>query len=57
MERCKAASKSMAHLDETGLEVAGCQHGIPIKLVCKSVQVAKNSSPVLPCLEQLQDNC
>ena len=29
----KAASKTMPHLDETGLEVAGCRHGIAQKAV------------------------
>jgi hypothetical protein len=27
----KAASRTMPHLDETGLEVAGCRHGIAQK--------------------------
>ena len=29
----KASSKTMANLDETGLEVAGCHHGIVQKAV------------------------
>ena len=29
----KASSKTMANLDETGLEVAGCRHGIAQKAV------------------------
>ena len=29
----KAFSKTMANLDETGLEVAGCRHGIAQKAV------------------------
>lgn len=27
----KAASKTMVHLDETGLEVGGCRHGLGLK--------------------------
>lgn len=29
----KAASKTMPHLDETGMKVAGCRHGIAQKAI------------------------